>query len=800
MKQFSRSIREALSLFIHILRSPNTYLGSKKHRHALAKKLSTLLVADLSIFLLFFCFYTAQIVHNAKKDYYSSMSTYLETVINMTDQLLALCSSQPTQKIYDDSAIISISFSSDSDPYKGAAIAKAKADLRVRFDNSFLVQDAFLYIPASHMIINSSQSNIGATYSGMITHYLQTSLDEVTVDLSGDLFRFFRYGDSYFLAKDFFPYHGEAQSSLFLLLNTNALRDSIQEQIGDAKNQIYVLDSFGTPLWNTPESPDYLSNLPTSTGSSPVHHEGSYIFSEISTQTQWRFYLVTSKSVFGANTYVLLSTVAPFAVFLLFVTCVISMFTAVYLYRPFHEMLRQLDAMSIPQIPEASASIHDELDYFNVVLSCIINRQNQTNDMLQVVSSDVTLRIFLNLISGLTMKYDDVSEMLENIRSPFQMNALYVAIVLQGIDPCSSNISKSAILLRTISGFLHPLDKKNNTTSFILQSEPGTLVVALQFNETSISIISAKAILLKISPLLLSEMEKADFPCHIACGHMYHSILDFGFSYSEAVKELRKAPESPVTAVKTVDSASVLPDDEERQTQLHISYFKTRIHQLVDQAASSVDQSSATQLLERVIKELQATAFEPMQRLSLYQELLRDCISSILAYPYINPDLFPDVYGSFQAHTSDNCDATELSAHLQESLQLLMNTFISQIQRQQNPHIIATREYIESHYADPNLSLADIAATTNISPNYLARLYKEGLGIGLLDYLMRYRLTVSLSMLQSGKTITEIAVDTGFGSSRNYIRAFKKVYNTTPGIYRKLHQQENHSEYSTKGE
>jgi len=133
-------------------------------------------------------------------------------------------------------------------------------------------------------------------------------------------------------------------------------------------------------------------------------------------------------------------------------------------------------------------------------------------------------------------------------------------------------------------------------------------------------------------------------------------------------------------------------------------------------------------------------------------------------------------------------------------LQLLMNTFISQIQRQQNPHIIATREYIESHYADPNLSLADIAATTNISPNYLARLYKEGLGIGLLDYLMRYRLTVSLSMLQSGKTITEIAVDTGFGSSRNYIRAFKKVYNTTPGIYRKLHQQENHSEYSTKGE
>jgi AraC-like DNA-binding protein len=102
--------------------------------------------------------------------------------------------------------------------------------------------------------------------------------------------------------------------------------------------------------------------------------------------------------------------------------------------------------------------------------------------------------------------------------------------------------------------------------------------------------------------------------------------------------------------------------------------------------------------------------------------------------------------------------------------------------------VVATQKYIEKNYSDPNLTLEDIAGSVGISLSYLSKLYSDCLGVRLLDYLTHYRVDASMDMLlQTRQTILDISEKCGFASSRNYIRAFKKYYEVTPGEYRRAH-------------
>jgi AraC-like DNA-binding protein len=54
------------------------------------------------------------------------------------------------------------------------------------------------------------------------------------------------------------------------------------------------------------------------------------------------------------------------------------------------------------------------------------------------------------------------------------------------------------------------------------------------------------------------------------------------------------------------------------------------------------------------------------------------------------------------------------------------------------------------------------------------------------EYLSDYRVNMARNdLLNSDKSILEIALECGFTDARGYINAFKKIYGTTPFHYRK---------------
>lgn len=102
----------------------------------------------------------------------------------------------------------------------------------------------------------------------------------------------------------------------------------------------------------------------------------------------------------------------------------------------------------------------------------------------------------------------------------------------------------------------------------------------------------------------------------------------------------------------------------------------------------------------------------------------------------------------------------------------------------QDVRILQMLEYLRKHY-DRKFSLSDMADTFHISRGECCRFFKKMMGMTISEYLLEYRLTKSMELLNSTSlSITEIAHAVGFISSSNYSALFKEKTGYSPREYR----------------
>jgi LacI family transcriptional regulator len=96
----------------------------------------------------------------------------------------------------------------------------------------------------------------------------------------------------------------------------------------------------------------------------------------------------------------------------------------------------------------------------------------------------------------------------------------------------------------------------------------------------------------------------------------------------------------------------------------------------------------------------------------------------------------------------------------------------------------AALEYIATETAS-NLRVEDVATAANMSRRSLERKMREALGCTVYEEIRRRRLLLAKSKLRSGKqSLTEIVLESGFNSSSDFSKIFRKFEGITPGDYR----------------
>jgi AraC-like DNA-binding protein len=93
--------------------------------------------------------------------------------------------------------------------------------------------------------------------------------------------------------------------------------------------------------------------------------------------------------------------------------------------------------------------------------------------------------------------------------------------------------------------------------------------------------------------------------------------------------------------------------------------------------------------------------------------------------------------------------------------------------------------YLESHFQEVGLSLAELSEVFHVSPAYVSRVFRAHTGTTFQAYLTRLRLSLARSLLvESEELVSDIAVEVGYRETHTFIRAFKRSFSMTPSEYR----------------
>ncbi len=98
-------------------------------------------------------------------------------------------------------------------------------------------------------------------------------------------------------------------------------------------------------------------------------------------------------------------------------------------------------------------------------------------------------------------------------------------------------------------------------------------------------------------------------------------------------------------------------------------------------------------------------------------------------------------------------------------------------------YVLRALMVINQEYANPLLTVAGIAKHAKVSADYLSRQFRMLTGVGVQEYLRRFRFAKATELLTSGLQVGEVSEKVGFSSLCHFSREFKKEMGVSPTQY-----------------
>lgn len=140
----------------------------------------------------------------------------------------------------------------------------------------------------------------------------------------------------------------------------------------------------------------------------------------------------------------------------------------------------------------------------------------------------------------------------------------------------------------------------------------------------------------------------------------------------------------------------------------------------------------------------------------------------------------------FYIQRCDRCNAIEQVISLHKKMVLDFTNRMLNLQKApiHSKPVIQCIDYIYEHIQE-RVTVAELSAFTNLSPNYLSKIFKKECGIMISEYIQQKKMELAQNLLKySNYSIIEIANYLSFSSQSHFIQTFKKYSNCTPKKFR----------------
>jgi two-component system, response regulator YesN len=109
-----------------------------------------------------------------------------------------------------------------------------------------------------------------------------------------------------------------------------------------------------------------------------------------------------------------------------------------------------------------------------------------------------------------------------------------------------------------------------------------------------------------------------------------------------------------------------------------------------------------------------------------------------------------------------------------------------QLEQRHGALVAKARAYIDAHYADPDISLSQVAAQVLLSPTYFSVVFGREVGESFIEYLTGVRIRKAIELLRTtALTSSEIAYRIGYQNPRYFYSLFHKVVGQPPNEFRR---------------
>jgi two-component system response regulator YesN len=645
--------------------------------------------------------------------------------------------------------------------YNETDVNLAMNDMIFTANNNLLIGDVLYYIPHKNIVISSAYrvySTDAFPDWDMINTYFNSADSLRPIENSSKTSFLLFYKGKYILCRDF-PLAGSSRlGTLFYLINMNELQRRVNASAGKQGKLFVVNADYETIFDITEYTQQYqtvLANyLEGNLNTSPyIRLDGNSVFSLSSMLSGWNYIYFVNDSYLRPDLSSMLSASVPILLLAIVLAAVSSFFITWQLYKPFTRIFKYIYNENLAPDNAAGKKSGNEFDFINNTMTSVFKKSLELRQMVYNVSHDVMTRFFMDLLGGAQFDGNNAQELLSNTKSPFKMDSYYIAFVIHCDGELALMKDRRALFQSDLRTIMTTFAKQHGNLFHILLIDSRTFTIIMSF-DTDISILSIKRAMVELKNSMQTLCKKRSISAVFAAGELYHSILDVGFSYEDAIH--------------TLESSDVAEDLKNAGEDL-----QNRAGQIIS-FIMNADKNEAVKLCNRIIDDIDNS--EGLAKLLHSVEL------SISNLPYIDYSLLPN---ELFALTTDKNEISVLKLQVCDKINTIVDKLIIMFKKQQNRTIVDAQNYIKTNYDDIGLSQLSVSNAIGVTSSYLSHLFNTSLGVRFTDYVSQYRIEKSIKMLKDTDwPVQTIASKCGFYTVQNFIRIFKKATGVTPGYYR----------------
>jgi two-component system response regulator YesN len=203
-------------------------------------------------------------------------------------------------------------------------------------------------------------------------------------------------------------------------------------------------------------------------------------------------------------------------------------------------------------------------------------------------------------------------------------------------------------------------------------------------------------------------------------------------------------------------------------------------------------EGETVQIVNRLKRELERLIAENKLTVDILSSIRQDFMQIVHSHLFKNGiyahKLFSDKHSQQLWQKSDNglLDLMKWASHVTARTMEYWKTV-----KQSESVVEKAKRYIHDHY-DQEVNRESIAASVFLTPDYLAKIFRNETGLSIPDYLNQYRIQVAKEKLaRTSSSISAIAEATGFESVSYFSTVFRKLTGESPSEYRKRHEASN---------